>query len=268
MQIDREQKADQTLSPPTKAVASNSEPDTASPDETTVRANRRQNISLAPIKNKISRMRSRSRHSTVTDRGQTNASQEELQKLSREFSRVAPPSSGLAEATVIAPERTGSGLPTPLNEPAQMPGVPGVIVSDEPTSPPTLVPETNGTSTRPSKGGIAYPFSLKVDGQGHRANASTVTLQSVDIMTTPAVEESKQLGDTLPTPSVGTDPILPRTGRFSTDAPGAGLFSGQWVPQTPAAAQVEMPVSERPGVERFETAHEDLSTIKTTNSKS
>lgn len=208
-------------------------------------------------------MRSRSRHSTVTDRGQANTSQDELQKLSREFSRIAPPSSGLAEATVIAPERTASGLPTPINEPAQ---TPGVIVSDEPTSPPTLVPETDGTSTRPSKGGIAYPFSLKVDGQGgHHANASMVTLQSVGLMTPPAVEDSRQLGDATSLPYNDAD----RThGQFSTDAPGAGLFSGQWVPQTPATEEVEASTLERPGVERFETAREDLSAIGAAYSKS
>jgi hypothetical protein len=170
---------------------------------------------------------------------------------------------------------------------------PGVIVSDEPTSPPTIVPDTDGTSTRPSKGGIAYPFSLKVNGQGHRANASTVTLQSVNIMTPPAVEESKQLGDALiiptidgetvmtpaavhetkqlgdalATPAVEADPILPTSGQFSTDAPGAGLFSDQWVPATPAAESVETPTLERPGVERFGTAYEDLNVLQDADKK-
>lgn len=216
--------------------------------------------------------------------------------MSREFSRVAGPSSGLAEATVIAPERSNSGLPPQMINAVQ---TPGIIVSDEPTSPPTVVPDTNGTSTRPSKGGIAYPFSLKIDGQGHRANASTVTLQSVAIMTPPAVEdskqlgdrsmhpavvdgsselddmvltpaavhESKQLGDGLPTPHIEADPILPTVGRHSTDAPGAGLFSGQWVPATPASEEAETPALERPGVERFETAYEDLSALTGANKK-
>ena len=120
-------------------------------------------------------MRSRSRHSTVTDRGQTapSASDDALEKLSREFSRVAGPSSGLAEATKLAPERAHSGLPPQMLLSAQT--TPGVIVSDDPTSPPTIVPESDGTSTRPSKGGIAYPFSLKVGGDGasgHHANAA------------------------------------------------------------------------------------------------
>lgn len=53
----------------------------------------------------------------------------------------------------------------------------------------------------------------------------------------------------------------PASGHYSTDAPGAGLFSGQWVPATPGVEQVETPAAERPGVERFETAHEDLSTL-------
>lgn len=241
----------------------------------------------------------------MTDRGQVNTSEDDLQKLSSQFSRVAPPDSGLAEATVIAPERTHSGLPPQMTGSAQ---TPGVIVSDEPTSPPTIVPDTEGTSTRPSKGGIAYPFSLKVDGQGHRANASTVTLQSVALMTPPAVDESmqlgdftvvtpaavyeskqlgdamatpqvelsrqlgdstvmtpaavhetKQLGDDLATPHITADPILPSNGHYFANAPGAGLFSGQWVPATPAAEQ------ERPGYERFETAQEDLSTLASTD---
>lgn len=154
-----------------------------------------------------------------------------------------------------------SGIPPTLKDVAQ---TPGIIISAEPTSPPTIVPDTDGTSTRPSKGGIAYPFSLKVDGQGgHRANASMVTLQSVNIMTPPAVEESKQLGEEEPvvTSSSETHVAQPASGQFSTDAPGAGLFSGQWIPATPAAVEVETPALERPGVERFETAYEDLSAI-------
>lgn len=133
--------------------------------------------------------------------------------------------------------------------------------------------------------GIAYPFSLKVDGQGHRANASTATLQSVAILTPPAVEdwerlddadvmtpaavhESKQLGDALPTPHVEADPVLPTSGQYFTNASGAGLFSGQWVPTTPAAQQLETPALERPGVERFETAYEDLSALTSGDKKS
>lgn len=228
-------------------------------------------------------MRSRSRHSNVTDRGQINKSQDDLENLSREFSRIAPPSSGLAEATVIAPERSHSGLPPQMNGPIETAGAktPGIIVSDEPTSPPTVVPQTDGTSTRPSKGGIAYPFSLKVDGQGHRANASTVTLQSVQmtpttleedkqlfddtVLTPAAVHESKQLGDALATPHIAADPILPSNKQYF-DAPGAGLFSGQWQPATPAT-EAETPALERPGFERFETAQEDLSSFASADKK-
>ncbi|KAF2995365.1 hypothetical protein E8E13_003294 [Curvularia kusanoi] len=276
MTIDREQKADQAPPPPAKAVVTNSNGHDVATDGT----DRSREAGLAPAQ--PSRTRSRSRHSTVTDRGQT--ADDELEKLSREFSRVAGPSTGLAEATVIAPERANSGLPPQMLNSTQ---TPGIIVSDEPNSPPTIVPESDGTSTRPSKGGIAYPFSLKVDGMGHRANASTVTLQSVSmVMTPPAVEEnkqlgdamrlddmavftpaavheSKQLGDALPTPHIEADPVLPSNGgHFSTDAPGAGLFSGQWVPaEAGAAEEAQVPALERPGVERFETAREDLSTI-------
>lgn len=258
-------------------MVTNDQLEAASQAETANGTERSRDAGLSPTKS--SRLRSRSRHSTVTDRGQINKSEDDLEKLSREFSRVAPPASGLAEATVIAPERSHSGLPPQISE------TPGVIVSAEPTSPPTIVPETDGTSTRPSKGGIAYPFSLKVDGQGHRANASTVTLQSVELLTPPivddsmqleestvltpaAVHESKQLGDGLPTPHVAADPILPNNRQyFTTDVPGAGLFSGQWVPVTPGAEQANTPTLERPGYERFETAQEDLSTLATADKK-
>lgn len=283
MKIDREQKAERTPPPPSKAVAMDPNESTKTQDGAADITDRNGDAALAPAM-LSSRIRSRSRHSTVTDRGQINKSEEDLEKLSREFSRVAPPSSGLAEATMIAPERSHSGLPPQMTVPAEIPGVEtlGIIVSDEPTSPPTIVPETDGTSTRPSKGGIAYPFSLKVDGQGHRANASTVTLQSVQIMTPPAVEEnkqlfddtvltpaavheSKQLGDALATPHIAADPILPSNKQYF-DAPGAGLFSGQWVPATPAT-EAETPALERPGVERFETAQENLSTLTNADNK-
>lgn len=283
MQIDREQKADQAPPPPSKAVIANSTPGANTQDGAADVVDRNGDVTLAPIKSS-SQMRSRSRHSTVTDRGQINKSEDDLEKLSREFSRVAPPSSGLAEATMIAPERSHSGLPPQMTAPAETTGAEtlGIIISDEPTSPPTVVPETDGTSTRPSKGGVAYPFSLKVDGQGHRANASTVTLQSVQIMTPPAVEqdkqlfddtvltpaavhESKQLGDALATPHIAADPILPSNKQYF-DAPGAGLFSGQWQPASPAA-EAETPALERPGFERFETAQEDLSTLANAEKK-
>jgi hypothetical protein len=96
-----------------------------------------------------------------------------------------------------------------------------------------------------------------------------VTLQSVNIMTPPAVEESKQLGDAASAMPVSSeaDTAQLSSGQFSTDAPGAGLFSGQWVPATPAAEQVETPALERPGVERFETAYEDLSTLSNANKR-
>lgn len=112
-----------------------------------------------------------------------------------------------------------------------------------------MIPGTDGTSTRPTKGGIAYPFSLKVDGQsGHSANASMVTLQSMNLATPPAAEDAKELGNAAP-------------GHLSFAAPGAGLFSGQWVRDDEAGAELPTPGRERPGVERFETAREDLGTF-------
>jgi hypothetical protein len=56
------------------------------------------------------------------------------------------------------------------------------------------------------------------------------------------------------------DPIRPTNAQYF-DAPGAGLFSGQWVPASPAVGEAQTPMLERPGVERFETAREDLSAL-------
>ncbi|KAH7069581.1 hypothetical protein BKA63DRAFT_476388 [Paraphoma chrysanthemicola] len=219
------------------------------PAEKTTRS-RRANLVAA-----TSRLRSRSRHSAVTDKGQANASLDDVSKL-------APPVPGLAEATKIAPERKASPLPSPTTSPP-----PNIVVSDHPESPATLIPATDGSSTRPTKGGIAYPFSLKVD-DGQDANASMVTLQSVGISTPPAVDVAqaeKELG----APSVTTQDATPAAvpsveekdrpvvERFYTAAPGAGLFSSGAQPDEVEGAEK---VS-RPPVERFETAQEDLSTL-------
>jgi len=53
-------------------------------------------------------------------------------------------------------------------------GMDGGVIGD------TVVPPTDTNTTRPFRGGIAYPFSLRVKGQEGEVNASTVTLQSVD----------------------------------------------------------------------------------------
>lgn len=202
------------------------------------------------------RARSHSRHSVVTDKGQANAS---LGNLTKQLSNIAPPVPGLADATVIAPERKASPLASP-----------GIVVSDDPQSPATLIPATDGSSTRPTKGGIAYPFSLKVDGvAGMSSNASMVTLDSVNITTPPAVDvpqSEKELGS-IPAVTEATKELetteRPTTERFYTAGAGAGLFSsGAPLENVEAAEKIE-----RPPVERFETAQEDLNTLAASNGK-
>jgi hypothetical protein len=197
---------------------------------------------------------------------------------------MAPPVPGLAEATRIAPERKASPLPSPTSEMSPQFSAPGVVTSDHPDSPATLIPATDGSSTRPTKGGIAYPFSLKVDGvAGKGSNASMLTLDSVGITTPPAVDvpqSEKELGAIDPVLNAAKDedvvnvPALaerPAAERFFTAGTGAGLFS----PGTGAglfsdgvqAEKEETEKVERPPVERFETAHEDLSTLAAANGK-
>lgn len=204
------------------------------------------------------RSRSRSRHSAVTDKGQATSSLEDV-------SRLAPPVPGLAEATRIAPERKLSQLSsteTSTNASVSAMSPPGVVISDHPQSPATLIPPTDGSSTRPTKGGIAYPFSLKVNGADDDArNASMLTLQSLNVATPPAVEVSLQDKQSvapakpLDEENIGTDDPSPRVERHHKAGTGAGLFSdGVEADPTKHAEK-----SERPPVERFETAYEDLS---------
>lgn len=161
--------------------------------------------------------------------------------------------------------RKASPLPSPtgeLNSPIL--STPGIIVSDNPQSPDTLIPATDTLSTRPTKGGIAYPFSLKVDGPaGKDVNASTTTLQSMNITTPPAVDapqHEKDLSTAVSTNGTVNEQVLnerPGVERYFTAGPGAGLFSSGVQDDTaPGLEKVE-----RPPVERFETAQEDLSTL-------
>ncbi len=226
------------------------------------------------------RSRSRSRHSAVIDKGQATASEENLAK-------VAPSNPNLAEATILAPERHASPLPSPISDPGHPhPSLPGIVISDNPQSPDTLIPATETLTTRPTKGGIAYPFSLRVDDEGREVNASTLTLQSVGIPTPAAVEVSqgeKDLGAGLAVASNKLEPKnveetkfdekqaakeeqergreRPGVERFFTAVPGAGVTNGA-VEETKISDPEKM---ERPGVERFETAQENLDTLASGN---
>lgn len=126
--------------------------------------------------------------------------------------------------------------------------VPQPVEKDRPQSPPTLIPETEATSTRPTKGNVAYPFSLKVDGGNRDVNASTATLESMQVGT-PAVEEEKRLEAQKDTVAGSEAVERPGVERFVTANVG-GLLSGK--------GKQGGESEERPGVERFETAREDL----------
>jgi hypothetical protein len=210
------------------------------------------------------RARSRSRHSAVTDQGQTDV-------LMDEFSKIELPKPGLADATRLAPERAASGLPPIIAEQDHLESPPNVIASDNPALPSTIIPDTDTLTTRPTAGGIAYPFRLKVDGaEGKDVNASTVTLASVNITTPPAIdanEHEKQLGHAASISETINDQ-LPKeqrssTEKVSTSGKGAGLFNDGVEEQDSREDKVE-----RPPVERFETAHEDLSTLGAGDAKS
>ncbi|KAF2009370.1 alpha/beta-hydrolase [Aaosphaeria arxii CBS 175.79] len=201
----------------------------------------------------ISRSRSRSRHSTVTDRGQALNSVEDLNHLNH----LAPPNPNLAEATKCAPERHASPLPSPRSEAESFAApAPDIRVEDmsRPQSPETLIPSTDGLSTRPTRGGIAYPFSLRVEGDGREVNASTVTLQSLNVAT-PLADDTDLEIENEKTPEIEQEPgERPGMERFVTADVGELLSN---MPNTEKNVQ-EL---ERPGVERFETAQEDLNTL-------
>ncbi|KAI8931495.1 hypothetical protein NX059_011161 [Plenodomus lindquistii] len=202
---------------------------------------------------RATRSRSNSRHHPVNDEGQTGDSAEDV-------SSYVPPLPGQPGSEAEIPAGQISPLSSQNDSLNDAPNhLPGIIISDNPQSPPTIIPATDRSSTRPFKGGIAYPFSLKVDGRPEQYfNASTVTLQSMEIATPPAVDipqETKELGAAgSATESVNEQILRERPGveRFVT----AGAFSVLAEDASPIAG-----LNERPHVERFETAREDLSTI-------
>jgi len=253
--IVREEKADQN--PDTEPSTSAPDPANTPTDGTTESKptrSRANNLTTPGIK----RSRSHSRHSAVTDKGQTGLPLDDLSKI-----KIDLPTPGLADATTLAPERSASPLPSPTStSELSQPGIgmgmgPNIIVSDNPDNSSTIIPETDTLTTRPTAGGIAYPFSLKVDGpDGRDVNASTLTLASLNVATPPAVdggdEGGKQLGSMVPGGESVNEQVLkeerPGVERFFTAGAGAGLFSDGVVDEK----------VERPGVERFETANDGL----------
>lgn len=267
MTLDREEKADQ---------APDKEPTTTSV-EPTDNATDPQNAgrTLKPV----SRSRSRSHHSAVTDRGQATTTTASSLENMKTLSHLAPPIPGLADATQCAPERKASPLPSPRSELSSLdmasPITPGLFAdgTSRPQSPPTLIPDTDGLSTRPTRGGIAYPFSLKVEGEGRDVNASTVTLQSVHVGTpmadtaaAAAAGDSEVVDEKAGDRAVIADAEVeekerPGMERFVTAPLGEFGFGGEKEKEKGNETEKQGEIGARPGVERFETAQEDLSTL-------
>ncbi|EUC27027.1 hypothetical protein COCCADRAFT_10254 [Bipolaris zeicola 26-R-13] len=259
--IVREGKAEQGTAEPTDTVQAPQPSDTDGAAESKSKRSRGTGLSMP----NFGRARSRSRVSAVTDRGQADMDMDDL-------SQMDLPKPGLADATRLAPERAASGLPSLTVEQDNQTSMPNVIASDNPALPSTIIPSTDTLTTRPTAGGIAYPFRLKVDGaEGRDVNASTVTLASVNI-TTPSARDSnefeKQLGNPASISETMNDQVQKEQAKgskhSSSTGKGAGLFSdGVDEPESDEEKKVE-----RPPVERFETAKEDLSTLAAGDAKS
>jgi hypothetical protein len=168
---------------------------------------------------------------------------------------------------------------------------PGVVVQDvsRPESPATEIPVTDTLSVRPTRGGVAYPFRLKVEGDDRDVNASTLTLQSVNVESPRAngfehgsagffpggvedsveketvndiekEEEKEKEKEVDMAVEAGAAQERPGVDRFFTAGPGELMAKNDATSTTEAA---ELQKAERPGMERYETALEDLSTIAT-----
>ncbi|KAG9187090.1 hypothetical protein G6011_04961 [Alternaria panax] len=261
--IVREKKADQN--PDTEASTSVQDPANTSDGAADSKPKRsRANGLTAP---NVKRSRSHSRHSAVTDQGQTGMQMDDLSKI-----EPIVPHPGLADATTLAPERFTFPLSPPASE-LRSPGLfPNIIVSDNPGNDSTVIPATDTLTTRPTAGGIAYPFSLKVGGpDGKDVNASTLTLASVNITTPPAIDnaqsEEKQLGSMGSGSESVNEQVLkeerPGVERYFTAGQGAGLFSSG----VPEERMGDGETEERPGVERFETAQDGLGMVSAGSEK-
>ena len=118
---------------------------------------------------------------------------------------------------------------------------------------PLILPGTNvtldsATATRPKAGGIAFPFKLGHSLAEHGRNASVITLKSdITAMPTPrgeVGEEEKGLG-------MGMG-MVNKTGDTKNEGVAKDEVDGG------ARTDEGGEKSVRPGVERFETAQEDL----------
>jgi hypothetical protein len=144
------------------------------------------------------------------------------------------------------------------------------VVEDtsRPQYPATEIPITDTLSVRPTRGGVAYPFRLKVEGDDRDVNASTLTLQSVNVESPWAggpedgsagffpggVEQELEKEEEKDIEAVKQNEERPGVERFFTAGPGELMSTKESTTEMEDKA-------ERPGIERFETAMEDLSTI-------
>ena len=158
-----------------------------------------------------SRTRSRSYSRSVKDEGQVSTSTTALPITD---TNGAPASQ--------APQDLASSI---LNPDAIPPGA--TVIGN------TIIPATETTSTRPTAGGIAYPFKLKVaDAEDVRSSgASVLTLESavrpVSPMLAPEINKEGELSNGIETPGV-------------------------------VGAEEKVGLERPPGPERFETARETL----------
>ncbi|KAF2641014.1 alpha/beta-hydrolase [Massarina eburnea CBS 473.64] len=244
------------------------------------RKSSKRNTLILPTSPKRPGSNSRSRHATVTYQNQTGASgSDDLAPLAD-----LAPEPDHAEATILAPERKVSPpfmelpLPSPMSEFSTLGGgerTPDTTAErdregreriygkackrDDERGDETLIPETDSSTTRPTRGGIAYPFRLKVGKDNGEVNASTLTLQSMGI-DTPGLEgfgeEARRVGGG----ATVDGKERPGVERFVTA--GMGELTGN------AVKGEEMDGKDmRPGVERFETAAEDFATVKSGNGR-
>ena len=204
----------------------------------------------------------------MTDRGQIVPSTDDLTHL-------APQHPGLAEATAIAPERKASPLPSSTSEvssaEALVPSVNVSIDGERPQSPPTLIPQTDTLSTRPTRGGIAYPFRLKVqDAEGREVNASTITLQSLSVAT-PGLnefeEKDKGIGAVDGVQDGQAEKEKDKEERPPIERFETAMNGELKTVEDRSDAETEDFKSPRPEIERFETAQEDLNTLANGNGK-
>jgi hypothetical protein len=122
-------------------------------------------------------------------------------------------------------------------------------------------------STRPFRGGVAYPFSLRVEEEGRSVNGSMVTLESVGegiVEPIPQVEGEKEVEQGYEGKGKEKEKVE-NGGKEKVERPEMERFVTADVGDMMSAKTTDVRGNlhteekmERPGVERFETAQEVL----------